>query len=116
MLFATVIRNIFSVTLPELGMPQRCRDNVTMFLVWLLHLDTEAFSQFFLVPDALLRCRVVAVVAQVYNCRVLSTELYSVLLGPCPCIVANIFIFYHTTIHNERIVQCTPCCHCQNLT
>ena len=42
-----------------------------LYLLWLLHLDTETFLAFFLVTEAVLHCRVVVVVvAELYNCRV----------------------------------------------
>ena len=71
---------------PELGKRPHCRDNVTRFSghkivmvtaillysLWLLNLDTETliFFEFFLVPETLWRC---LVVAKVKNCRVPSS-------------------------------------------
>ena len=71
---------------PELGKRPHCRDNVTRFsgqkivmvtaillyYLWLLNLDTETliFFEFFLVPETLWRC---LVVAKVKYCRVPSS-------------------------------------------
>ena len=71
---------------PELGKRPHCRDNVTRFSghkivmvtaillysLWLLNLDTETliFFEFFLVPETLWRC---LVVAKVKYCRVPSS-------------------------------------------
>ena len=65
--------NLIIFYIAELGTRQHCRDNVTMFsshksvgycfitifVVAKLYLDTETliFIEFFLVPEALLRCR-----------------------------------------------------------
>ena len=51
--------------------------SILLHLVWLLRLETETllFFDFFLVPEGLLRCRVV-VVAKLYNCRVPSSGKY----------------------------------------
>ena len=69
-------------------MRQHCRDNMTMvsglkvvgfglFTIFVveLHLDSETliFFEFFLVPEALLRCPVV-VDAKLNNCRVPSSD------------------------------------------
>ena len=91
--FKTKAVHIVRLCSPELGTRQFCLDNATLFsghkavifcnitvFAWLLHLDTqiEIFFEFCLVPEALLRCRVV-VVAKLKNCRMPSPTVSTLL-------------------------------------
>ena len=86
--------------------------NITIFVVVILRSHTETFFEFFLVPEALLRCRFVVVKKQ-NNCLVPSSvNYYQLNVAETNVKKFSLFLFYYFK-DRQTVPMCTVPVQCQ---